>query len=346
MYDPLIALAIAGILAGVLAVLFWPERGVVSRWRRTQRMTERVLIEDALKCIHKSEMRGQVPTVDSIAGGIQVPRDTVAGILEMMQDLGLVETGEGEIRLTPEGRDAALRIIRAHRLFEQYLADRTSYDESEWHERAERYEHALQLDDIDALSASLGNPTHDPHGDPIPDSTGDFVAHGGLSLASMSADTMVQIVHIEDEPDTVYAQLVAEGLYPGMDALITEISPRRIRFWANGEEHVLAPLLAGNISVVPLVHEARASDLPADRGQTMAILELGERGEVTALSPRIRGAERRRLMDLGLLPGTIVTAELRSPGGDPTAYRIRDALIALREDQAEQISVNRLPEVA
>ena len=60
------------------------------------------------------------------------------------------------------------------------------------------------------------------------------------------------------------------------------------------------------------------------------------------LSPQCRGPERRRLMDLGILPGTVIQAELVSPSGDPTAYRIRDALIALRKEQADWVRVELL----
>jgi ferrous iron transport protein A len=72
-----------------------------------------------------------------------------------------------------------------------------------------------------------------------------------------------------------------------------------------------------------------STDRPATR---LADLALGQSGVVARLE--VEGEQRRRLMDLGLVPGTVVTAELKSPLRDPTAYRIRGALIALRSDQA------------
>ena len=65
-------------------------------------------------------------------------------------------------------------------------------------------------------------------------------------------------------------------------------------------------------------------------------------GRVLNIARTSRGSERRRFMDLGILPGTVITAEIASPSGDPTAYRIRDALIALRREQAELIRVQRM----
>ena len=79
-------------------------------------------------------------------------------------------------------------------------------------------------------------------------------------------------------------------------------------------------------------------------GEPLHALKPGEKGAVVRISPRCRGSERRRLMDLGLLPGTIVEAELVSPGGDPTAYRVRGAVIALRKEQAQFIHITRTTE--
>ena len=73
----------------------------------------------------------------------------------------------------------------------------------------------------------------------------------------------------------------------------------------------------------------------------LSVLTPGESAEVVALAVSCRGAQRRRLLDLGVVPGTRITSELRGPSGDPTAYRIRGALIALRNDQAAQIYVQK-----
>ena len=77
------------------------------------------------------------------------------------------------------------------------------------------------------------------------------MAHGGLPLTTMPLETPLLIVHMEDEPEAVYAQLAAEGLHPGMNVQISEKTPQRIRFYANGEDHILAPIVANSISVRP-----------------------------------------------------------------------------------------------
>jgi DtxR family Mn-dependent transcriptional regulator len=346
MVDPLNALIIGALLLAAALAIVWPKRGLLARWQKTARVNQRVRTEDALKHIHKCEMHGRRPTLESLAGALQLSTDEAAALLSHMQGLGLVNAAGSDYTLTPGGRDAALHIIRAHRLWERYLADETGFSEQEWHGQAERLEHALQPEQVEALAAQLGHPTHDPHGDPIPDAAGNYVYHGGRPLTALPLDTPARIVHIEDEPETVYAQLAAEGLYPGMDVRLLEVTPTRVRFWANGDEHLLAPLMAANVSVLPVETPvpAQGAAASADAGETLAVLRPGQRGQVVAISPRCRGVERRRMMDLGILPGTVIAAELISPSGDPTAYRIRGAMIALRREQAQLINIQRMLE--
>jgi DtxR family Mn-dependent transcriptional regulator len=123
-----------------------------------------------------------------------------------------------------------------------------------------------------------------------------------------------------------------------MEIHLVENSPQRVRFWKGEEEHILAPIMATNIEVVPSEVETNEEELP---GEPLTSLKPGEVAHIVNLSPRIRGVERRRLMDLGILPGTLIETEMVSAGGDPIAYRIRGAVIALRNSQAELINICR-----
>ena len=339
MTDPVIALLVA---AGVIALglfLFWPRWGLIAYWRYLRRASTRVLSEDALKYIHKREVEGKSPDLNGLAGNLGISADNTAALIDAMVARDLVTWSKNRLRLTPEGRRSALHIIRAHRLWERYLADETGLEEKEWHARAERQEHALSPSAADELSHQLGQPTHDPHGDPIPAADSERIRPGGEPLTAIDENELVRIVHIEDEPEMIYAQLTAEGLAPGMELRVLERTPQLIRFWTEGDERILAPILANNISVVPLEEDEPSE---AYTGQRLSDLEPGERGRVTAISRACRGSERRRLLDLGLTPDTVVTAEFKSPGGDPTAFRIRGAVIALRREQAELIHIERL----
>jgi DtxR family Mn-dependent transcriptional regulator len=339
--NPVLIVIIGGSL---LFLLFLPQQGLLSRLRRSRQYTQRIQIEDALKHIHGCELDARQATVQSIAGVLQASDNHVTDLLTKMEAAGLLNFEDGQLRLSPKGKRSALHILRAHRLWERYLADETGFSEFEWHDLAEKREHFLTEEEIDLLSEQLGHPTHDPHGDPIPNAMGEFVSHGGKPLPSFDVGESLRIVHIEDEPGVIYAQLVAVGIYPGMRAQIIEKSRERIRFWAEGDEHVLAPIVAHNLSVIPELEEL--GDEATVPCQTLACLDPGERGIVIGISPACRGAERRRLLDLGVLRGANVQAEYRSPSGDPTAYRIREALIALRREQAEYILIESVPEVS
>ncbi len=300
------------------------------------RSTERILSEDALKHIYECEQEVRQPTLQSVAGALQISTDETADLLSNMVTHHLLQIEGREFRLTPTGRDYALQVIRAHRLWERYLADETGFAEAEWHDRADQHEHSLSPAEAEALSARLGHPTHDPHGDPIPSAGGKFVPHGGRPLTTLAAGESARIVHLEDEPAAVYAQLSAEGLYPGMEIKLLELSPQQVRFWADGDQHILTPLLANNISVVRLPKEQALETAPRAR---LSDLKPGETGRVVSISPACRGLERRRMLDLGILPGTRIKAEMVSPSGDPTAFLIRGALIALRKEQAVLINI-------
>lgn len=337
MVNPFIALLVATLLTVSIIISFWPDRGLYWRLRRAFRASERVLAEDALKHLFDCEYKGRIANLQSLSGALSVPGHRAAEIVGQLEAKELIATTEGGYELTTDGRNYALRIVRIHRLWERYLSDETGFEPAVWHQDAELREHTISPDEVEALASRMGHPRYDPHGDPIPTSGGEILPPTGKPLTDMPVNKFGEIVHIEDEPEAVYAQLVAEGLHPGMQVRVLESSPQRIRFEANAEEHILAPVLAANLSILPLPQETEMIG-PYER---LAALTPGEAGKVVSILPTMRPRERRRMLDLGLIPGTEVSAELRSAAGDPTGYRIRGAVIALRRDQAEQIQIER-----
>jgi DtxR family transcriptional regulator, Mn-dependent transcriptional regulator len=334
--DPLTALLVGSLVLAAVIGLCWPGWGLLALRRRARDFSERVYREDALKHFYKTEVEGRRPTMLSLAGLLQVNLGRAAGVVEALQRLDLVQVVGEELRLTPAGRRYALDIVRAHRLWEQHLAEHTGVDESRWHDLAEKQEHRISPTDADLLAARLGHPAFDPHGDPIPTPEGEMVAPEGRALSTLGPNEWGRVLHVEDEPESVYAQIRAIGLYPGTVVQLLESSTRRVRIWANGEEHVLAPVVAANVTVRPAPQtapEAETASLP------LSGLRLGQAATVTRLSPQCRGAERKRLLDFGILPGTSVVAEMMSPAGNLTAYRVRNTLIALRREQAASIHV-------
>jgi DtxR family Mn-dependent transcriptional regulator len=339
MLDPLYALLIGVGLLVFISFLLWPGSGLVWKIQKRRELTEKVLIEDTLKYIFKCERNQKTCTLEGLAGALSTSLGRASEILAITQARDLLEMSENSFRLTEAGRATATQIVRAHRLWERYLADTTGFEESDWHPQADRLEHKLSQEELDRISARLGYPTHDPHGDPIPNRWGELIHHGGIPLSDLPAQMPARIVHIEDEPDVIYAQILAEELYPQMILEVDEITANRIRFWSDEQEHILAPIVAANISVVPLADENHQTE---SEGVPLDTLQPGQAGLVTGISPLSRGVERRRLLDLGIIPGTEVGVEMVSPGGDPTAYLIRGTVIALRSSQARLIRVSPL----
>lgn len=339
---PLETLLLGTAVLTVIAVALWPATGLLARWRRATERSSRILVEDALKHLYDYEYRKIPATLESLAGTLSISRDSAVNLITRLETLRLVERRNLELCLTSGGRSYALRVIRLHRLWERYLADETNVREADWHLEAEQKEHAMTFDEGNALARKLGNPLYDPHGDPIPTVSGTLPSPQGIPMTSLNDDAVAAIVHVEDEPAAIFAQLVAVGLFPGMQVRMIEQTPERVVFDAAGNEVILAPVVAANISVVPLPPDAPQQE----SSRTLASLGIGERGMVSGLSPACRGLQRRRLMDLGVVPGTVIEAELRSPGGDPTAYRIRGATIALRNQQAEHIYITETTQAA
>ena len=110
-----------------------------------------------------------------------------------------------------------------------------------------------------------------------------------------------------------------------------------MRFSADGEEHELEPVAATNITVLPIPK----SEIGVGPSERLTLLPAGESATVVQVSPSCQGPQRRRLLDLGIVPGTMISAELEGALKDPVAYRIRGALIALRKQQADMVYVTR-----
>ena len=320
------------------ALLFWPGIGVISRWRDARRRQVRVRQEDALKHILKCEVNGQVPTLNSVTGALHLRDNVAADLLNTMELSRLITHAEGRLMLLPAGRELALHIVRAHRLWESYLAEQTGVDESQWHRLAERKEHSISPQEAEVLEARLGHPLVDPHRDAIPESGGELDADSGQPLNTAPLNLPLEIVHIEDEPDAVYRQILALGLRPGMRICVFVKERDCVRIWSEGREIALAPILANNIAYVS-VPGATAADLFEE--EYLAGLLPGEQARVISLSAACRGAERRRLFDLGFVPGTLIEVEMISPSGDPIAYRVRGTVIALRREQAKHIRIGQ-----
>lgn len=303
--------------------------------RERNRKSDKIIIEDALKHIYDFEHKKLDATADSLAGNLQIRRRASTDLIDKLLQLKLISKVHERISLTENGRSYALKVIRIHRLYERYLADKTSVHENDWHKEAEKREHDFDEEDANRLAASLGNPLLDPHGDPIPDALGKMNVKDGILLSDALVGQVYEITHIEDEPKETYAQIVAQKLFPGAKLKILGKDDRRISFESDNDESILAPVLAANITVIPL--EERAGEFGVNR--LLSNLNQGESSRIKEISKAIRGLQRRRLLDFGFVPGTEIKANLVGLGGDPVAYELRGTVVALRKNISQHIYI-------
>ena len=312
------------LVAGALSLFLIDRREKSRRRERT---------EDALKHLFDQEYRGRRGSFASLGGALRLDDRRLMQLLARMQQQGLVVAHGQEFHLTGEGERVARQVVRAHRLLERYFADEARLPLRQIHAAAERGEHALTPAQVDALSASLGHPRQDPHGDPIPGRDGEIAPAGDTPLTAWPLEQFGRITHLEDEPPLAYAQILSEGLRIGQVIKIVESGPQRVMLTDGENEYRLAPAVASNVFVSPAPAWANSGLT------TLADLQEGQAADVVSLDASCQGFSRRRLMDLGFTPGARLQPSLSTFAKDPRAYRVRGTLVALRSDQARQVLV-------
>jgi DtxR family Mn-dependent transcriptional regulator len=301
---------------------------------RSRPMLERQHVEDALKHLFEQEYRGRTGTLSSLAGALHLSDAAMVELVGRMQSQGLLTVDGQVFKLSSGGERLALQVVRAHRLLERYFADEARLPIRQVHAAAERREHTLSPEDANRLSAALGHPARDPHGDPIPTRDGTLPAASGTPVTAWPADALGRIVHLEDEPEISFAQIVAEGLRIGQIVRLVETTPERVVLTDGENEFRLAPAVAANVFLAPASADERSSGI-------LRLSDLGdeEDADVVGLDEACQGFSRRRLMDLGFTDGARVRPALRTFAGDPRAYEVRGTLVALRRDQAAFVLV-------
>ncbi len=319
----------------LIAAIFIPRVGLLAIYKSYRTAQEREQVEDALKHLLDREQHGRQASPESLAGALSLQRGQVIRLIEDMETQGLLESRGVNLFLTTQGERWAMHVVRAHRLWERYLTDEARMPLEKVHGESERREHSMTEDQLNDLDAALGHPTRDPHGDPIPTRDGTLLKEEGMPLTAWQAEGPVRIVHLEDEPALAFEQILAAGLRLGQTIRILDRNPQRYLLTDGETEYRLAPAVAANVSVAALPESevAKANSIP------LAELVFDQKAEIVLLDEAVQGFTRRRFLDLGLTPGTVIYPELKNFFGDPRAYRVRGTLIALRKDQAAQIWV-------
>jgi DtxR family transcriptional regulator, Mn-dependent transcriptional regulator len=156
--------------------------------------------ENYLKSIFHLQEGGGTVTTNALANELQTKPASVTDMLKKLkaQKLLLYEKYQG-FRLSNEGKKVAVQVVRKHRLWEYFLVEKLRFGWEEVHEMAEELEHISSKKLIDRLDEFLGFPKSDPHGDPIPDSSGKFVIRPNLALINIELNKMAVVSNISDQ---------------------------------------------------------------------------------------------------------------------------------------------------
>lgn len=214
-------------------------------------------VEDYLKAVYTLTERGEAASTSALAEMLDVQPASVTGMVKRLAECGYVEHHRYRgVHLTEVGTREALRIIRRHRILETYLQTHLGYSWDDVHGEAERLEHAASEDLIDRMAGVLDDPSHDPHGAPIPTRTGTIEPPTFTTLDEVAAGGTVQIRSVHDEDAERLRYLETLGLIPGVQVTVRARAPfdgpLTVSVLDSDATQIVAPDLARRIFVAPV----------------------------------------------------------------------------------------------
>jgi DtxR family Mn-dependent transcriptional regulator len=217
----------------------------------TQAADLTVAVQDYLKAIYALESEGERVTTSALAERMGVRAPSVTAMTKRLAELGLVERAPYRgVVLTEAGQRGALEVLRHHRLLESYLVDRLGLSLDQVHAEAELLEHALSEELEAKIDAELGFPTHDPHGDPIPDRELRLapVTAGG-TLLDVPPDGRAVVSRVPDGNPELLRYLAELALLPGSEVEVVSQAPfgGPVTVRTGSGNHAISRELAGRI---------------------------------------------------------------------------------------------------
>lgn len=211
--------------------------------------------EDYLKAIYTLLSQSDKATNSTLAKYMKVSSASATNMVKKLAELNLVEYEPYQsIMLTKAGEQIALEMLRHHRLLELYLHQALNIPWDQVHEEADKLEHVISESVEDAIADALGNPTFDPHGDPIPTKGGHVETVGGTSLNQAEQDQPYQLLRVLAQDQRRLEYLGTLGLYPDAQIIIRGRAPFEgpLDLDVNGERQILAHNMAELLLVKPL----------------------------------------------------------------------------------------------
>jgi DtxR family transcriptional regulator, Mn-dependent transcriptional regulator len=184
-------------------------------------------VEDYAKAIYALQtQRGCAVNTNAIAERLGVTPASASNMTKKLSTLGLVEHVPYKgVRLTDSGQRVALEVLRHHRLLELYLAETLDVPWDRVHDEAEVLEHVLSEELEELIARKLGDPTHDPHGDPIPTRELRIEEGQTRSMQSLERGAHGRFVRISDSDPEMLRYLADQGIAPGDEFEIVDKQP-------------------------------------------------------------------------------------------------------------------------
>lgn len=208
--------------------------------------------EDYLKAIYLLSASEQNVSNSALATHMGVAPASATNMVKKLADLGLVEYEPYRgTSLTPTGEQVALEILRHHRLLELFLHKTLDIPWDQVHTEAEKLEHVISEALEDAIAHILGNPTVDPHGDPIPSKEGHVERGSFIALSAGECNTAYRLERVMTQDSDLLAYMGSLGLYPGTTIRIVEKAPFQGPFLVEvgGAPHAISIEMADQLMV-------------------------------------------------------------------------------------------------
>jgi DtxR family Mn-dependent transcriptional regulator len=212
-------------------------------------------VQDYAKAIWALAQEGEDPvSTSAIASRLGVSPASASAMVKRLETLGLARRRPYRgVALTTAGERVALEVIRHHRLLELYLAEALGMPWDRVHAEAEVLEHAISPELSERIAQALGNPSRDPHGDPIPTAAGEIEEAPTRPLAELEPGESGTFVRVSDSDPEMLRYLSQRGISPGDGVDVLEKQPfdGPIFVRCGGETHVLGGALTRAMRVEP-----------------------------------------------------------------------------------------------
>ncbi|HMP14468.1 MAG TPA: iron chelate uptake ABC transporter family permease subunit [Saprospiraceae bacterium] len=237
------AMAVTATFFYLLAVFAAPQRGLLFKWYRKYQLRRRIQLEDILKRLFRQQEQANEPLEASVfAQEMGIHPLQLRRSLRAMRQVGWLTPTQ---HLTEAGRTQALRLVRAHRLWETYLADKIGLHHEQVHDEAEHYEHLLSEELLDEVDKTLGFPDLDPHGEPIPSKP----VHPDFPLIRLEVAQHARIA-ARQMSERITAKLWQLGLLPEMDIILQQKQEDAVEIQTEDHKLVRVPAeLARQINI-------------------------------------------------------------------------------------------------